>query len=278
MKSTLFADDACLSYSHNSIFEIERYVNVELQRVHLWLLSNKLKLNIDKTNYMLVHRQNSSQIQNISIEINNSRIEQKKQVKYLGVIIDNHLSWKPQVKNVKSKISKCTWALSKLRPYTNVHTLKLIYYALAYPHLQYCIGSWGGACGALDSLLVKQKMLARTILKKPYCSPSAPLFSSLEFLTMHAIYKYKIGIIMHKHSTGALQLPQNLLLVSHLHHYNTRSSSSNNYVLPGARINLKQTSLTYRGPEYWNKIPPQIRHLPHHSFKKTYKQHLLAGC
>ena len=277
MKSTLFADDACLSYSHNCILQIERFVNKELHKVNLWLLSNKLKLNIDKTNYMLVHRQNTIQTHNISIAINNTRIKEKDQVKYLGVIIDNHLSWKPQVKNIKSKISKCTWALTKLRPYTYIHTLKLIYYTLAYSHLQYCIGSWGGACGALDSLLVKQKLLARTILKKPYCSPSAPLFSSLQLLKMHQIYEYKVGVLMHKHSTGALQLPQHLLLVSNLHHHNTRSSSNKNYVLPVARINLKQTSLTYRGPEYWNKIPPKIRALPHHCFKQTYKQHLLAG-
>ena len=81
---------------------------------------------------------------------------------------------------------------------------------------------------------------------------------------------------MHKHSTGATQLPQHLL-VSNLHHYNTRFSSNHNYALPGARINLKQTSLTYRGPDFWNKIPPQIRSLPHHCFKKMYKLHLLAG-
>ena len=79
LKSTLFADDACLSYSHNSISQIERYVNTELQRVHLWLISNKLKLNIDKTNYMLIHRHNAPEIQNISIEINNTRIEEKQQ-------------------------------------------------------------------------------------------------------------------------------------------------------------------------------------------------------
>lgn len=275
MKPTLFADDACLSYSHTSISQIERFVNIELQKVNLWLLSNKLKLNTQKTNYMLVHRQKTPQ--KISIEINSTKIEEKEQVNYLGVIIDNHLTWKPQIKSVKSKISKCTWALTKLRPYANVDTLKLVYYALAHPHLQYCIGSWGGACGALDSLLVKQKLLARTILKQPYRSPSAPLFSALELLKFHQIYKYKIGVLVHKHSTGAIQLPQHLLLVSNLHHYNTRSSSNNNYTLPNAKINLKQTSLTYRGPEYWNKIPPQIRSLPHHCFKKMYKRHLLAG-
>ena len=274
MSTTLFADDACLSYSHSSTLQIEEFVNAELQKVNLWLLSNKLKLNIGKTNYMLVHRQRT--LSNISIEINDCIIDRKEEVKYLGVIIDQNINWISHVKLIKSRMAKCTWALTKLRPYTNINTLKLIYYTLAYPHLQYCISSWGGALNsALDSLLVKQNLLVKTILRKPYRSSSAPLYSSLEFLQIHQIYRYKIGILMHKNITGVIQMPQHLLPVSALHHHNTRSSANNNYTLPSARINLKKTSFAYRGPDIWNSIPTEIRSTSHRCFKKLYKKHLL---
>ena len=93
---------------------------------------------------------------------------QKEQTKYLGVTIDAKLNWKPHVHNCTSKLNKCLWPITKLRPYTSIPTLKLLYYSLAYPFIQYCISSWGGACQTtLQPLLIKQKIIIKTILSIP---------------------------------------------------------------------------------------------------------------
>ena len=169
--------------------------------------------------------------------MNNTTIERKQEVKYLGVLIDQKLTWKPHINYVKNKISKCMWALTKIRPYVNVPTMKLIYYSLAYSHLQYCT-CWGGASrSALNPLISKQKSLARIILKQPYLAHSDPLFASLEFLKIDQIYNHKIGVLMHKNKSGTIQMPQNFSLISDLHNHNTRAHSNSNYILPKAICN-----------------------------------------
>ena len=169
------------------------------------------------------------------------------------------------------------WALTKIRKYVNIDTLKLIYYSLAYSHIQYCISSWGGASkSALQPLVVKQKLLVRIILKQPYDSHTLPLFNQLEFLRVNQIYHYKIGTLMYKNITGSIKMPQTFFLVSEVHNYNTRARSNKNYVVPQARIILKQSSFAYRGPEVWNSIPTTIRETPFFAnFKNKFKLHLL---
>ena len=71
-------------------------------------------------------------------------------------------------------------------------------------------------------------------------------------------------------------MSSDFLFITDIHSYNTRSSSNNDYFIPKARINLKQTSFTYCGPDIWNKIPPNIRTTPFFCFKKLFKSHLLS--
>ena len=66
-------------------------------------------------------------------------------IKYLGVVLDEKLSWRAHLRSLKSKISSSCFVLSKLRYCLDVSTLKMVYYSLFYPHIQYCISAWGGA-------------------------------------------------------------------------------------------------------------------------------------
>jgi hypothetical protein len=143
LKSTLFADDAALSFAHTSFDIVQDTVNSELKKVSNWIKGNKLQLNIDKTNYLIIHNKRTVVVSDI--KINGKSINRVNEVKYLGVVFDNKLTWKPHIESVAKKISKCMWATTRLRPYTNLETLKLVYYALAYPHMVYCVSTWGGA-------------------------------------------------------------------------------------------------------------------------------------
>jgi len=57
-------------------------------------------------------------------------LEQVNQIKYLGVMFDDKLSWRPLIQLVCSKLSRVSWALLKLRNYVNTKTLKIVYYSL----------------------------------------------------------------------------------------------------------------------------------------------------
>ena len=69
-------------------------------------------------------------------KINITGIEQKDYIKYLGVYIDKHLNWQPQIQHVNNKLAKNLGILSKLRYYIDLNILKQICYALMCQHLR----------------------------------------------------------------------------------------------------------------------------------------------
>ena len=276
MFTTLFADDACLSSSHSSINKLEATVNQELTIVNKWMQANRLKPNVKKTNYMLIHKKRNT-FPLFTVLLNKCQISRKTQIKYLGIILDQKLDWKPQINNVKNKLSKCLWAIFKIRPFVDTNTLKLLYYALAYSHLQYGITFWGAANkSALLPVITKQKFLVRAILFESYRTSSSPLFLELQLLNVNQIYKLKIGTLMHKTLNSSIVTPYKLTKTTDIHSYNTRSNNKNNFYLPNAKTNLSKQSLAYNCPSIWNNIPPEIRSLPFSLFKKHYKLHLLS--
>ena len=66
--------------------------------------------------------------------MNKKAIMQKNHIKYLGVIVDSHLSWKPHILNVSKKIGRSIGIMYKLREFMNIKMLKNIYYSLIYSH------------------------------------------------------------------------------------------------------------------------------------------------
>ena len=100
---------------------LETIVNCELSKVVGWLIANKLSLNIKKTNYIIFHPYQKRIVFDIRIKVYDSRtktffdLEGKDHVKYLGVIIDQHLSWKHHINYIALKISRNIGIISRLR-------------------------------------------------------------------------------------------------------------------------------------------------------------------
>ena len=75
----------------------------------------------------------------INIHINNSQICQKDEVKYLGIVIDKNLKWKPHIDKLTTQISQSVGMLYHLKKYLSFNNLKLVYHALIKSRLQYGI-------------------------------------------------------------------------------------------------------------------------------------------
>ena len=105
------------------------------------------------------------------------QLVQSRSTKYLGVIIDDKLSWKDHITYLKSKLSRNCYAIGKLKQYVGISTLKLVYYSLFYSYLQYCITSWGGAAKSnLDPFNKVHERVVHYISQMPALSPTNPLF------------------------------------------------------------------------------------------------------
>ena len=105
--------------------------------------ANKLSLNLKKTNFMLFKPRRKRYHFPMQIYINEQRIEQVKETVFLGVVIDEHLSWIPHISQVARKISKSIGVINRARFFLPKPCLKTLYYCLVYPYLHYCIIVWG---------------------------------------------------------------------------------------------------------------------------------------
>ena len=73
----MYADDTSVTYASNDVEEIESCVNIDLDRIRIWLAANKLTLNTTKTEFLLIgSRQRLSTLErNPQIEINKFRLQ-----------------------------------------------------------------------------------------------------------------------------------------------------------------------------------------------------------
>ena len=104
----MFADDTNISTQDTTKYEKQERLNDNFENVHQWLLANKFTLTKQKTEYMIIgSRQHISNIiTDPKIELGESVIKRVNKCKTLGIIIDEHLSWKDQIQNVVTKVSK----------------------------------------------------------------------------------------------------------------------------------------------------------------------------
>ena len=66
-------------------------------------------------------------------------------VKYVGILLDEHLQWSKQLAHVQVNLNRGIGILSKLRHNTNLKTLKIVYHSLFASYLQYGAPLWGQA-------------------------------------------------------------------------------------------------------------------------------------
>ena len=112
----LFADDTNIFFAHHELNTLIKILNHELTLVNNWFLVNRLSLNLNKTNYILfTHRQRKIDYNKISISFSNCHISRVTHAKFLGVVIDQHLSWNNHITLTEGKIAKTVGVLARLK-------------------------------------------------------------------------------------------------------------------------------------------------------------------
>ena len=303
----LFADDTNIYYESADLVELEKTVNKELKLLSLWLNLNRLALNISKTNFVIFRSPKRPLKRNVILIMNRKAIEQKDHVKYLGVLMDQHLSWKQQISSVSKKISRGIGILAKLRGNMDQKLLINIYYCLVYSYLSYGVEAWGSACGThLGCIRVLQNKAVRILAGKQYYQifgekpgplPSAdPLYKKLKVLDYNDIYKFNIAKFVYL--TLCEKSPPIFFdwfkYIHQVHSYSTKSSviieqehyfdvgtEHNVYNLYIHKANLERYGkrmIRVSGPLIWNSLPLNIQDsISISTFKCSLKEFFLGN-
>ena len=274
-RTTLFADDTHLFITSNTVDDLHASVNRELPKVSRWLQANKLSLNADKTEMLVLN--NASH--NFTVNINHKQISICDSAKYLGVTIDSKLSWKQHIECTISKLARCVGIMTRLQSLVSRSVLRTIYFSLFHSHLQYGIVVWGNACTTfLCRIRTLQNRAIRLISSVPLRTNLSPYYRKHRILRVDELYRFEVSKVVHKYFSNSLPpvFDDFFIPAKHVHSHYTRSSSKGNIYLPPPNSNLTKRSIDYSGPIIWNALPPHIRELPYNRFKKALLDHLLS--
>lgn len=196
--SILFADDTNMISplgSFETVTDAKNYnkktlsdnINKELNAVYTWLSLNKLSLNVKKTKFMIFHFKQRIITHLIpNLQIDSHPIERVSHFNFLGLTIDENITWDPHLQKVSNKISRTLGMLNRLKRFLPQSILKMIYNSLVLPHLQYSILCWGFKQNRIFKL---QKRALRIITCSKYNAHTEPLFKALRLLKLEDIFK-----------------------------------------------------------------------------------------
>ena len=250
---TQFADDTTITHSGTNLELLTKELEKELAKVLDWLLANKLIINLAKTHSMLFTNKNVDR--KITIRANNTTLEQKTECKFLGVIVDEGITWKSHINHISSKIIK-TIAILRLLKYTfPKHILKTLYMSLIQPYLNYCNLIWGAADKTIiEPILILQKKAIRLVNRVHYLEHTKPLFESMKILTVYQLHDLNCLLFIYKclNSNIYPSFKDEMTRNSEYHNYNTRNKSD--FRLPDRELKSIRQSFFYKGINLWNRL------------------------
>lgn len=273
LKTILFADDTNLICSGENMEQLLDTVENELQKMKSWFDANKLTLNLSKTKFIIFG--NRATTLNKKLMINDIEIERVKELKFLGVIIDEKLCWKPHIHYIKAKISKSIAILYKINYLLNQQTLYTLYCSFILPYITYCLEVWGNTYKTnTEPIFILQKRALRIVNKTTYRAPTTPLFIKLKALKFRDIVDFKTAQIMYKINNQQLSNSiQGLFQMRESkHHLRGTFVFKKKFI----RTNSKYHCITTKGVIVWNSCSEEIKSCTTMSnFKRLFKLNIL---
>ena len=124
----LFADDTSILITSPNSNQLHSDLNTVFAQLNKWFKSNLLFLNFDK--FYFIQFNNASKCMAVTeIEYEDEQISTANETKFLGLYINNNLSWKTHIESIKNKLSSACYVMKLVKPYVTAKTLKVIYYS-----------------------------------------------------------------------------------------------------------------------------------------------------
>lgn len=263
---TMYADDTsglCWARSYEALAtNVLKFLNESQIKFE----SDNLKVNLEKTNVICFRKHFVDNF----IMNHDSTLNLNSACKFLGIYIDDKLTWKDQIDYLCSKISSSLYVLVRLAQYLNFESLRTIYFGLVYPFLSYGIVLWGGASSVhLNRIFVLQKKAIRIIAKVSPRTSCKTYFVDFNILTLYGMYIFQS--IMLVKSDGKFTVKNR-----ELHNYNTRNKCD--FHMLHKKSILTGNSPYNRGSIFYNALPLELKKLEGKHFQISLKKWLIKKC
>ena len=257
----IFADDTALIYSDENLKRINKRMNIDLKLLVHWLKANKIGLNADKTEAILFKTPRKKLNFELKLKLNGKRLLFSSCVKYLGITLDENLSWTQHKNTVALKLRRSNGAISKLRHYVPRSIMLSVYYALFHSNLSYGLQAWGQTINGNCRIFKLQKTAVRLISFSNYNTHSEPLFNNLQIPTIpNLIFSLNICLVYQSLTQLNPTSIQEILNLSYIQNrFNTRGAAIKLLTRPYAKTTRHGlNSIRYFSILNWNSL--QICH------------------
>ena len=153
-----FTNDTNMLCSDKDPKILRKKINEDLKLIFEWLCANRLSLNVSKTEFIIFKPPRKRLVKRITLKLNWTTLFESTKIKYLGIIMDDRLTWKHHIYELRKKINKSVGIIYQMKNLCPLPVLLSLYYSLVHSHLNYGICVWGNAAAhELDNIFLAQQ-------------------------------------------------------------------------------------------------------------------------
>ena len=270
VKFSLYADDTVLYVSGDDAGVCTQMIQTNLDRFSEWCNLNALKINSDKTKFLIFGTSKRvKKTGHLQLNINNMPIQQVPSYKYLGMTLDSSLSYKPYLASVVRTVSHKIYLLSRVKKFMSSRSSLLVYKSMILPFFDYADVVYHNAnAKELEKLQRLQNRALKLCLglhkredtEMVHRTAKVPL---LENRRRSHVYNFMYKRKDMKHNLDTLIKW-------------TRSADAPRFILPTPNLQCYKRSLEYSGAKAWNNLPKELKLIPSYlSFKNQIHKKLM---
>ena len=251
-----------------------------IKDVKTWMLSNLLKMNDEKTEYICLQSKHHQQkFGTIPLQLNDISVNPTNTVKNLGVIFDSQLSMKAYVNSI---ISKCCFhmrQIGRIRNNITDEACQKAVQSLVISRIDYCNTLLAGLGKTeLKRLQTVQNRAARLIMHVPFQDSITPTLYQLHWLPVDRRIEFKLLVYAYKALHEAAPAYLSSALTVYIPPRPLRSAELMKFDPPRTYKGIGDSAFAAAVPELWNDIPLPLKTAPSLSiFKKQLKTHLFTA-
>ena len=278
----MFADDTNLIVKGNNICELIKTLNAELESLSDYFKANKLKLNTDKTK-VVCFRKKGKVVPTDEFEIlfYGKKLVCEKNATFLGIMLDEHLTWEDHCNAVANKMARNAGILNRVKNSLPSPSLQTLYNSLIFSQYSYGLEAWGATKPKnLKRILGIQKKALRSVTKSHWLAHTEPRMKQLGILRVTDQYHVQCVNTTHDmlrgHCPDIFNLGDKIRANTATHNLRSTASQPANLNLPPLNTLSNGSSFPLLAPRYWNNLPEELKNEQNRNrFKKLAKKQFL---
>ena len=256
-----YADDTALICSGPTPAKASTVMNSQLIVIQQWIVASKMRLNYSKSTVMwfkVSNRKQPSEFPDIVVDDTVLQVVTKQ--KYLGVILDNCLSWNHHVSHICKKMSYYLYVINKHRHVFSSDLMKLLIDSLVFSHLNYSLPVWGPSLHQNHLQRLKRMQnravhLCRNLNKFDHVTDH---YRALRWLPLEYLIQYRCLCTMNRQYHGHRCIPLcPPLKFGRFHQHGTRVGSTF-ACIERYRLSYTQRYFRYKSTHWWNSLAQHV--------------------